>query len=774
MTYPLLKSALLLLCTIATQTALGNCLDSNALGQIGTQPPCKDMLIVDFGMLNTAKNNGSYAITGPDDNVYTFGDSQYNIYTGQVSSLLQLFAGTTFNEDIGYWDVANVTSFRETFQFNGVFNQDLSGWNVSDKATTLRGMFNHSGAVDQDFSGWDISNVTDFFAAFSSDHSRWSPANYDATLNGWKTLDVVPNTTLFANFSFYTSAGADARASLIGKDWVFDRDSLTSDTTAPSLTSSPENGATRVAVDGSITLSFSEQVTWLGNSSRANNNIVELIRSDDDVVIETFARGNRPSASSFTLTPSLDLEESTNYYIKIRPNTFYDTSNNPYPGISDKTTLAFRTAPEAQSIQFTQPADDLITSVSTALSATASSGFPVAYGSNTPSLCSVTGNEVTYIAVGTCTITASQAGDNTYLAAPDVTRSFEISKDTQTITFTQPADDVITSVGATLTASASSGLVVTYASTTSSVCTVVDDQVTYVAFGTCTITASQLGNSAYLPASDVTQSFEISKDTQTITFTQPADDVITSVGATLTASASSGLVVTYASTTSSVCTVVDDQVTYVAFGTCTITASQGGDVTYKAAPEVQRSFNVADGDSDGDGILDSADEFPLAKTEAIIGGVILQTTPPSADSSCSIESLTVGSVAAEFSGVAVEGSGVGVSFALSGCDTNNFETLTIQIDLGSTPAQESVAMTIDSDGNWREIAGATIVGPIVVYQITDNGPLDADRDPGKVLHLMTVAVPFSPPALPVPTLHAMTLGVLFLLLGLFGCRRLIP
>lgn len=59
------------------------------------------------------------------------------------------------------------------------------------------------------------------------------------------------------------------------------------------------------------------------------------------------------------------------------------------------------------------------------VAANASSGLPVTFSSATPTVCTVSGNTVTLKAIGTCTITASQAGDNlTYLAAPNVQQSF--------------------------------------------------------------------------------------------------------------------------------------------------------------------------------------------------------------------------------------------------------------------------------------------------------------------------------------------------------------
>jgi hypothetical protein len=85
-------------------------------------------------------------------------------------------------------------------------------------------MFNHSGAVDQDLSGWDITEVTDFFAAFTSDYSKWSPANYDRTLIGWVALAeqypedfsaLIPSIAVSRRTTaFYSSEGAEARALL--------------------------------------------------------------------------------------------------------------------------------------------------------------------------------------------------------------------------------------------------------------------------------------------------------------------------------------------------------------------------------------------------------------------------------------------------------------------------------------------------------------------------------------------------------------------------------
>jgi uncharacterized repeat protein (TIGR02543 family) len=84
------------------------------------------------------------------------------------------------------------------------------------------------------------------------------------------------------------------------------------------------------------------------------------------------------------------------------------------------------------------------------------------------------------------------------------------AKTDQAITFAQPADAMTTGGPVTLSATASSGLAVSYVSNSPSVCTVSGSTVTIVGPGTCSITASQPGDGTYEPASDVTRTFQIS------------------------------------------------------------------------------------------------------------------------------------------------------------------------------------------------------------------------------------------------------------------------
>ncbi len=72
------------------------------------------------------------------------------------------------------------------------------------------------------------------------------------------------------------------------------------------------------------------------------------------------------------------------------------------------------------------------------LSATSSSGLAVTF-SGTTGVCTVSGSTLTFAAAGVCTITANQAGNSNYLAAPTVTRTITVNPACLTITASSPS-----------------------------------------------------------------------------------------------------------------------------------------------------------------------------------------------------------------------------------------------------------------------------------------------------------------------------------------------
>src|SRR5581483_11728330 len=221
------------------------------------------------------------------------------------------------------------------------------------------------------------------------------------------------------------------------------------------------------------------------------------------------------------------------------------------------------------------------------VSATASSGLSVSFGAS--GNCTVSGNTVHLTGAGSCTITASQAGNSNYNAATDVPQTFSIAKANQTITFGTLADKTFGEADFNVSATASSGLNVSFGATGN--CTVSSNVVHLTGAGACTITASQAGDSNYNAATNVARSFNIAKANQLITFGTLTDKTFGDADFPVSAAADSNLSVSFAATGN--CTLSGNTVHITGAGSCTVTASQAGNQNYNAASDVARSFNIA-------------------------------------------------------------------------------------------------------------------------------------------------------------------------------------
>ncbi|BDV44551.1 fibronectin type III [Geotalea uraniireducens] len=245
-----------------------------------------------------------------------------------------------------------------------------------------------------------------------------------------------------------------------------------------------------------------------------------------------------------------------------------------------------------QSITFTPPATATYGDAPLALSATATSGLPVSF-SLTSGPASLSGNLLTITGAGSIVVTATQAGNATYSAAPAVQRTIVVGKAGQTISF-GTAPSVVVNGSGTVSATATSGLAVAFTSTTPAVCTVSGTTVSGLTAGTCTVAANQPGSVNYNPALQVTQSITVGKGSQTISFGAAPTLTVNGSG-TVSATATSGLAVAFTSTTPAVCTVSGTTVSGLTAGTCTIAADQAGNSNYNPAPQATQSITVGKG-----------------------------------------------------------------------------------------------------------------------------------------------------------------------------------
>ncbi len=231
-----------------------------------------------------------------------------------------------------------------------------------------------------------------------------------------------------------------------------------------------------------------------------------------------------------------------------------------------------------QTITFGALADKTYGDADFGVSASASSGLSLSFAAS--GNCTVSGSTVHITGAGSCTITASQAGDSNYNAAPNVPRTFNIAKAAATVTLSNLShtyDGSPKSAGVSTTPGGLS-VTVTYDGSTTAP----------TGAGSYAVVATITDNNYQGSASDT---LVISKADQTITFGALSDKTYGDPDFNVSASASSGLTVSFGATGN--CSVTGTTVHITGAGSCTITASQGGDSNYNAATNVPQSFNIA-------------------------------------------------------------------------------------------------------------------------------------------------------------------------------------
>lgn len=166
--------------------------------------------------------------------------------------------------------------------------------------------------------------------------------------------------------------------------------------------------------------------------------------------------------------------------------------------------------------------------------------------------------------------------------------------DPQTITFGALSAVQYGGASFNLTATASSGLAVSYTSSDTGVATVSGSTVTIVGVGSTNITASQAGDETYAAATPVVQALTVNKADQTISISAPSYKLPTDDPFAVTATATSGLTVTL-SIVSGPATILNGTVTLTgSLGDVVIRGVQAGNGNHNAAADVDRTVHVVE------------------------------------------------------------------------------------------------------------------------------------------------------------------------------------
>jgi hypothetical protein len=211
--------------------------------------------------------------------------------------------------------------------------------------------------------------------------------------------------------------------------------------------------------------------------------------------------------------------------------------------------------------------------------------------------------------------------------------------------------------------------------------------------------------------------FTTLKLNQTISFAALANKTYGDVAFDLTASATSTLPVTYASSDETVATISGSTVTIVGAGTTTITASQAGNATYYAAPVVERTLTVNKKELTVINAVVTAKVYNGNTDAAITGATLAGIVGADA---VTLANATTG----QFNNANVGNTKpVTHNMSLTGAASGNY-TLTPPVLTGNITAKaltvsNAVVTTKVYDGNANAtITGATLVGVVGADAVT--------------------------------------------------------
>lgn len=200
--------------------------------------------------------------------------------------------------------------------------------------------------------------------------------------------------------------------------------------------------------------------------------------------------------------------------------------------------------------------------------------------------CAATGSTLTSNSAGSCVVTATKAADSDFTAVSSGPTTVTFGKAPQALlTVTSTAGTTGTPL--TLTTSGGSGTgTTTYSAVDGSAadCSVNGSTLTTTSAGTCTVTATKAGDSNFLPAASTPTSITLdaAPATQAPLFvTSTSGTFLTPLPLTTSGgSGSGGVTFEVVNGSATGCSVTAGTITSSSAGTCIVTASRAGDVTY--------------------------------------------------------------------------------------------------------------------------------------------------------------------------------------------------
>jgi hypothetical protein len=187
----------------------------------------------------------------------------------------------------------------------------------------------------------------------------------------------------------------------------------------------------------------------------------------------------------------------------------------------------------------------------------------------------------------------------------------------QTIAFGVLPEKVYLDPDFDVTAQSSMNLPVSFVSSNLNVAIITGETISILAAGTTTISAIQAGNDTIMQADSVKQVLTVKKAPQTITFNTLSDVIEGSDPFDLAAFSTSDLAIAYESSLLSVATIAGKTVTIVGPGITSITAIQGGNDNFEAAPNETRDLTVNTATKTENQLSTKFDVYPNPSSDVI-------------------------------------------------------------------------------------------------------------------------------------------------------------
>jgi len=210
--------------------------------------------------------------------------------------------------------------------------------------------------------------------------------------------------------------------------------------------------------------------------------------------------------------------------------------------------------------------------------------------STTPSICTSDGKQLKFIAIGDCSFSVSTPATINY-KPKSIYQSKSITKarSQQTLVINEIENQNVKNLPISLILPpvfASGISAVEYVipkSITPEICDVNVYSLKIVSGGKCLLTYQSQGNSEFMKSDLYTQSVNIDRNLQAITFMLPSTANVSTRSIALAATASGGGAITYSTASTGICSITGSTLNLLRNGNCTVTATQAGTSTLAPA-----------------------------------------------------------------------------------------------------------------------------------------------------------------------------------------------